>query len=127
MGCQYGTSKMAIADIAGKEMIAVLDIEIDGVQQIQERSSIDARYVFIKPPSLEALGARLRSRGTEAEDDVLSRLARASDEIEFARRGVFMVRLLLMMIWRVRMGSWRISCFSRLHKRLEEYRSVGSV
>lgn len=89
-GRQYGTSKTAIDDIAGKGMIAVLDIEIDGVQQIQRGSSINARYVFIKPPSLEALGARLRSRGTEAEDEVLSRLARARDEIEFAEtRGVY--------------------------------------
>lgn len=89
-GHQYGTSKTSIADITGKGLIAVLDIEIDGVQQIQGRSSIDARYVFIKPPSLEALGARLRSRGTETEDDVLSRLSRASDEIEFAEtRGVY--------------------------------------
>jgi guanylate kinase len=78
---------MAIDDIAGKTMIAFLDIEIDGVQQIQGRSSIDARYVFIKPPNLEALGARLRSRGTESEDDLLSRIARASDEIDFAETG----------------------------------------
>lgn len=89
-GHQYGTSKITIAEIMGKGMIPVLDIEIDGVQQIRERSSIDARYVFIKPPNLEALGARLRSRGTESEDDVLSRLARAREEIEFAEtRGFY--------------------------------------
>ncbi|KAJ5381269.1 uncharacterized protein N7496_003697 [Penicillium cataractarum] len=87
---QYGTSKAAITDITDKGLIAVLDIEIDGVQQIRGNSSIDARYVFIKPPSLEALGARLRSRGTESEIDVLSRLTRARDEIEFAEtQGVY--------------------------------------
>lgn len=68
----------------------MLDMEIDGVQQIRGNSSIDARYVFIKPPSLEALGAQLRSRGTESEDDILSRLTKARDEIGFAEmRGVY--------------------------------------
>lgn len=57
-GRQYGTSKTAIDDVVGQGSIALLDIKVDGVQQIQGRSSIDARYVFVKPPSLEALGAR---------------------------------------------------------------------
>ena len=46
--------------------------------------SIDARHVFIKPPSLEALEARPRGRGTENEEEAQGRLARAKIELEYA-------------------------------------------
>jgi guanylate kinase len=39
---------------------------------------------FIKPPSFEALEARLRGRGTESEEDIQKRLARAKVELEYA-------------------------------------------
>jgi guanylate kinase len=59
---------------------------MEGVKQIKASSSIDARYVFIKPQSFEALETRLRSRGTEKEEDVQNRLARARVEIEYVDR-----------------------------------------
>jgi guanylate kinase len=37
--------------------------------------------VFIKPPSLEELERRLRERGTETDEQVRRRLAKASDEL----------------------------------------------
>lgn len=39
---------------------------------------------FIKPPSFEALEARLRGRGTESEEDIQKRLAQAKVELEYA-------------------------------------------
>lgn len=54
-----------------------------GVKQIKA-SGIDARYVFIKPPSFEALEQRLRGRGTETEEAVSKRLAQAKVELEYA-------------------------------------------
>lgn len=87
-GNHYGTSKQTIADQMARGLVVVLDIEMDGVRQIQENRAIDARYVFIQPPSLEALEARLRSRGTENEEQVQRRLAQARAEMEFAKQGV---------------------------------------
>jgi guanylate kinase len=55
-----------------------------GVKQIKQ-SSIAARYVFIAPPSLEALEARLRGRGTENEASVQKRLNQAHNELEFSK------------------------------------------
>lgn len=60
---------------------------MEGVKQVKA-SDIDARYVFIEPPSLEELERRLRGRGTEQEDSIRERLARATLELEFAKTGV---------------------------------------
>lgn len=87
-GNHYGTSKQTIADQMAKGLVVVLDIEMDGVRQIQENHTIDARYIFVQPPSLGALEARLRSRGTENEEQVRRRLAQARAEMEFAEQGV---------------------------------------
>ena len=38
--------------------------------------------MFIMPPSLEELSRRLHGRGTEPEDVIQKRLARAQEEIE---------------------------------------------
>ncbi|PKY09075.1 guanylate kinase [Aspergillus campestris IBT 28561] len=91
-GNHYGTSKQTIMDQVAKGLIVVLDIEMHGVRQMRENSGsssgVDARYVFIRPPSIEALEARLRGRGTEREEDIRKRLAQARRELEYAEQGV---------------------------------------
>ncbi|CEL08204.1 hypothetical protein ASPCAL11355 [Aspergillus calidoustus] len=83
-GNQYGTSKQTIMDEMAKGLVVVLDIEMQGVKQMKANPSIDARYVFIKPPSFETLEQRLRGRGTEKDEDIQKRLAQAKAEIEYA-------------------------------------------
>jgi guanylate kinase len=85
---RYGTSKQTIEEQTAKGRVVVLDIEIEGVKQVRQ-SDIDARYVFILPPSVEELEARLRGRGTETEDSINKRLARANEEIAFSKEGGF--------------------------------------
>ncbi|KAI1496166.1 guanylate kinase [Biscogniauxia marginata] len=80
---RYGTSKRTIEEQTAKGRVVVLDIEMEGVKQIKQ-SAIDARFVFVKPPSFEELERRLRGRGTESEEAVAKRLARARDELEYA-------------------------------------------
>lgn len=58
---------------------------MEGVKWLKA-STIDARYIFIKPPSFETLEARLRSRGSEKEEDIQKRLAQARVELEYADR-----------------------------------------
>lgn len=81
---RYGTSKATIEEQTAKGKVVVLDIEMEGVKQIKA-SSIAARYVFIQPPSFEALEKRLRGRGTETEDAVSKRLEQAKVELEYAK------------------------------------------
>lgn len=87
-GNHYGTSKQTVADQTAKGLIPVFDIQMHGVQQMKEDDTIDGRYVFIKPPSLELLEARLRARGTENEEDIQKRLSHAKLELEYAEEGV---------------------------------------
>ncbi|KAI9827032.1 MAG: guanylate kinase [Phylliscum demangeonii] len=83
---QYGTSFQAVRDVAARGRICVLDIEMEGVKQVK-RSSLNARFVFVAPPSLEELERRLRARGTEDEASLEARLAQARREMEFAGVG----------------------------------------
>lgn len=83
----YGTSKMTIEEQTAKGQVVVLDIEMEGVKQVKN-SSIDARYVFVAPPSEEELERRLRGRGTEKEESIQKRLAQAKLELAYAETGV---------------------------------------
>ncbi|KAI1269532.1 guanylate kinase [Xylariaceae sp. FL1019] len=80
---RYGTSKATISEQTAKGKVVVLDIEMEGVKQIR-KSSIDARFIFVKPPSFEDLEKRLRGRGTETEDSMNKRLNQAKVELEYA-------------------------------------------
>lgn len=64
-GNYYGTSKKTVADQVAKGLVVLLEVEVEGIKQMRKNSSIDARYIFIKPPSFETLEARLRGRGTK--------------------------------------------------------------
>lgn len=83
-GNRYGTSKQTIKDQTEKGKVVVLDIEMEGVKQIKQ-SGMDARYVFVAPPSEEELEKRLRGRGTEKEESVQKRLRQAKLELEYSR------------------------------------------
>ena len=76
-------------DQTAKGLTVVFDIEMEGIKRIKKDSNINARYVFIKPPSFEALEARLRSRGIENEENIQKRLAQAKIELEYAGTGVY--------------------------------------
>ena len=66
----------------------MLEIEVQGARQVRETMP-EAVQVFIAPPSLEALRARLVGRGTDAPEQVEARLRTAEEELaaqdEFAR------------------------------------------
>ncbi len=79
-GRYYGTPRASVEEqvAAGKQVI--LEIEIQGARQVKAAIP-DAKLVFIEPPSLEILENRLRSRGTEKEDEILARLETARLEL----------------------------------------------
>jgi guanylate kinase len=51
-----------------------------------KKTNLNARFVFIKPPSLDELEKRLRARGTETEDSLNLRLETARRELEYAEQ-----------------------------------------
>ena len=79
-GHLYGTSRGAVEAPTAEGMDVILEVEVQGAAQLRERLD-GAVFVFIIPPSMDVLERRLRGRGTEPEDVVCKRLARARDEI----------------------------------------------
>ncbi|XP_071443540.1 guanylate kinase [Hetaerina americana] len=83
-GNMYGTSKSAVQAVCSKGKICVLDIDVQGVQQVRQQNlDPPPLLVFIRPPSLEVLEERLRLRATETEDSLLRRLETARSELEY--------------------------------------------
>ena len=64
----------------------VLDIDVKGGMNVKKIYGPDARAVFIKPPSLDDLESRLRSRNTESEASLRRRLQKAMFELSYADR-----------------------------------------
>jgi guanylate kinase len=79
-GNYYGTSRRRIEGIMDGGFDVLLDIDTQGARQIRDSYSGGA-YVFIFPPSMEALRERLEKRGSNTRDDMERRLARAVEEI----------------------------------------------
>lgn len=77
----YGTPKAAVKQGLKNGQDFLFDIDWQGTQQLYQRSEGDVVRVFILPPSIDALHQRLRSRGTDSEEVIAGRMARAHDEI----------------------------------------------
>ena len=82
-GNRYGTSKKAVELIQKTGKICVLDVEVNGVKNIK-KTNLNARYVFVKPPSMDVLIERLKSRGTESEESLKKRIASAQESMDYA-------------------------------------------
>lgn len=87
----YGTSLAGVARVAQSGKICILDIDVQGAMQVKKSAvGSQAMYIFIAPPSYEELERRLRGRGTETEDKVLTRLKNAKTELEKSKEpGLF--------------------------------------
>ena len=79
VGNYYGTPKKYVEDMKEKGKDVILEIEVQGAKKIKEKVP-DAVTVFVVPPSAEELKNRLVGRGTETEDVINARLARAYEE-----------------------------------------------
>ena len=75
----YGTPRAYVEEKRRAGMHVLLDIEVQGARQVRERVP-EAIKIFIIPPSLQVLEQRLRGRGTEDEEQIQRRLARARGE-----------------------------------------------
>jgi len=79
-GRRYGTPRTPVEEAVRAGHTVVLEIDVQGARQVKERMP-DALTVFVDPPSLDDLRARLEGRGTEGVEAVRRRLAEAEAEI----------------------------------------------
>ena len=80
-GNYYGTSKMTLRQ-PGKAV--VLDIDLEGVKKLKSDPTVDAHYIFIKPPNSSELATQLRDRNSERPKDIEKRLTQAQIELCYA-------------------------------------------
>jgi guanylate kinase len=79
-GNRYGTLRPELERRLRAGVPVVLEIEVQGARQVREAMP-EALAVFIAPPTIEALRARLVGRGTDSPDQVDERLATAEREL----------------------------------------------
>jgi len=82
-GHQYGTLKSFIEEKLEIGINVILDIDVQGFNQIKETLK-DTISIFIIPPSMEELKKRLITRGLDSDDVIKKRLANAKTELKSA-------------------------------------------
>lgn len=80
----YGTPKKPCYEHIEKGINAILEIEVQGGMKVKQKEP-DTVMIFIVPPTMEELENRLRGRGTETEEVILQRLARAKEELLYMK------------------------------------------
>lgn len=86
----YGTPKQKVLDRleAGEDIL--LEIDTQGALNVMKVMP-EGLFIFLLPPSLEELAARLKGRGTETEKSLHRRLGAAVDEIKLATKYRYVV------------------------------------
>jgi guanylate kinase len=81
-GHRYGTTVAAVRQAleGGKDVL--FDIDYQGGRQIKAKFKNEAVLVFVLPPSLAELEARLRKRATDEPEVIERRLHKAHDELK---------------------------------------------
>lgn len=85
-GDYYGTPFGPIESALKEGKTAILEIDVQGAEQVMEQLGKAAEYIFIAPPSLSELKRRLSKRNTENTDEIDKRMKVAIREMECADR-----------------------------------------
>ena len=92
VGNRYGTPKSIVEELRNEGKNVLLEIEINGAEQVLSKVKDDRVVSFyLKPPSMKQLEARIRKRKSEPEDVIKKRLAKAEAEMEKAKNYDFVV------------------------------------
>jgi guanylate kinase len=84
-GCWYGTLQSEV-ERSSAEHPVLLDIDVIGAENVKRVFGEHALVIFISPPSVEILAARLRGRRTESEEAFQARLERTKMELTYEDR-----------------------------------------
>jgi guanylate kinase len=79
----YGTLKFEIERLWSLGKHVIFDIDVKGAVSIKKTYPDDTLVVFVKVPTLEMLIERLRSRGTESEENLQKRVVRIREELTY--------------------------------------------
>ena len=83
-GTFYGTLRTEIERIWAKGKTVIFDIDVEGGLHLKRKYDGQALAIFVQPPSLEVLIERLTGRGTDSEEKLRERFAKAEKELKYA-------------------------------------------
>ncbi|MEJ5054451.1 guanylate kinase [Sphingobacterium sp. MYb382] len=83
-GTFYGTLRKEIERIWEEGKSVIFDIDVVGGLRLKSKFPDEALAIFVNPPSLTVLKDRLRGRGTDSEEKLQERFAKAEHELSFA-------------------------------------------
>jgi guanylate kinase len=90
-GNWYGTPRKALMDKMEQGINVLLEIDVQGALQIKKKFE-DGVYIFILPPSLDTLRARLQGRASDSQEEIVRRLQRVKEEVWSFREYYYIVR-----------------------------------
>jgi guanylate kinase len=85
-GTYYGTLRSEVDRIWGEGKNVVFDVDVVGGLNIKRIYRDQALAMFVQPPSVEVLHQRLRTRSTDSDEKIATRIAKAEYELSFASR-----------------------------------------
>jgi guanylate kinase len=85
-GTFYGTLRSEIQRIWDDGRHVIFDIDVIGGLRLKRKFPDDALAIFVQPPSLEVLKERLTGRGTDSEEKLKERFAKAEKELGYANK-----------------------------------------
>jgi len=80
-GSRYGTPRAPVERALAMGRDVLFDIDWQGTQQLREKGRDDLVSVFVLPPTIADLEARLRTRAQDADDVIHARMAKAANEM----------------------------------------------
>lgn len=83
-GTFYGTLRSEIERIWNEGKHVIFDIDVEGGLRLKRKYEDDALAIFVQPPSLEVLKARLSGRGTDSPEKLQERFIKAEKELQYA-------------------------------------------
>ena len=81
-GYRYGTPKAPVKKALREGRDILFDIDWQGARQLEPDFGEHLVTIFLLPPSMQELEARLRARGTDSAEVIADRMRRAADEID---------------------------------------------
>ena len=83
-GTFYGTLRKEVERIWSLGKSVIFDIDVVGGLRLKSKYPEEALAIFVNPPSLDVLKERLRGRGTDSEEKLQERFAKAELELSYA-------------------------------------------
>lgn len=83
-GTFYGTLRSEIERIWNQGKHVIFDIDVEGGLRLKRKYEEEALAIFVQPPSLEVLKERLTGRGTDSQEKLQERFAKAEKELQYA-------------------------------------------